>query len=167
MKETIGLDIFNQIGRANAIAITTNCTLDPLGFNPMGALAGQAAKRWEEIPDIYGQMLCFLPNVPVILGWIYHLDQAKFQSVFSLKSIYDPENWCALVAFPTMNQIGEKASMPLIIRSAELLSEMADLFQWTNVYLGAPGIGVGGLTVEEVFPPLREILNDCFTVMQK
>ena len=174
MKETHGLDIFDQIIKAAAICIPTNCSLGQDGCNPMGALAGAAANRWPTIPAIYGRLLTMLPNVPVILGWIEpdpdsnwinKTDEYYFSSTFD--NVLYRTGWTALVAYPTMNNIGEPASFDLVMRSANLLKEMADLFGWGSIYLGSPGTGVGGLSVDVVHPALKEIFDDRFTVMQK
>lgn len=144
----------------------------------MGALAGAAAKRWPEIPKLYAELLALTANVPIILGFISKTDKTKFIS--ALKVIDNPflllsenhtsdikNSWCALVAYPTMHLIEEPASLDLVIRSAELLCELADLNEWKEIYLGSPGTGAGGLDVKEVHHALTPIFDDRFTVMQK
>jgi hypothetical protein len=172
MKETFGEDLFDQISIADGICIPTNCTIDNDGSNIMGACAGAAAMRWEEIPSIYGRILNFSPNVPVILGYINKADHSEFCS-----ALVDPEDvpawlegndlFTRLIAFPTMHEIGQPASLELVIRSAQLLVELANLCYLDSVYLASPGTGVGGLAVEEVHGALRSILDDRFTVMRK
>jgi O-acetyl-ADP-ribose deacetylase (regulator of RNase III) len=165
MIETAAIDIFDQLPHASALCIPTNCSISSNGTNPMGALAGAFAKRWEELPAIYGGMLPYIPDVPVILGWVLQSDPLLLET--HLKARDDKAARCALVAFPTMHQIGQPASLQLIIRSARLLAELADFNGWEEVYLGSPGTGVGGLKVEEVHPELTKILDNRFTVMRK
>lgn len=178
MLETYGLDIFNQINEANAICITTNCSTYAKYnnlINPMGALAGAAANRWEEIPIIYGNNIIQSGAVPVILGFISKLDNSLFMNFNSHleKFSFADKDFTALIAFPTMYKIGESASLSLIKRSAELLVEMVDNIpsafnsSWDKVYLGAPGIGVGGLKYSDVKNVISPILDDRFIVMQK
>ena len=168
MKETIGLDIFDQISRADALCLPTNCSIDEqTGENPMGALAGAFARRWQELPSIYGRQLLVIPNVPVILGWTSKSNPELFLSLFSDDEISNWEDPCCLVAFPTMAEIGKLASLDLVLRSAKLLVELADECEWKNVFLGSPGTGCGGLSVEQVHPVLAEIFDDRFTVMRK
>ena len=164
MKETNGLDIFDQMAHANAICITTNCSITKDGINPMGALAGAAAKRWQELPAIYGKYLTILPNVPVILGWVDQADPTEFASSLENDEI---EGCCAIVAYPTMPEFGEPADFDLVIRSANLLVEMADFFGWKEVYTGVREPGLAGLDVKTVHDALKIIFDDRFTVMQK
>lgn len=165
MKELIGHDLFEQISISDAIAITTNCSVmtDADGNNPenpMGAMAGVAASRWPNIPSIYGHLLMTVPNVPVILGYINKMDPSIFVSFDEMEVGVD---YTALVAFPTMLEIGEPADLDLIARSAQLLREMADIFSWEAVMTGRPGAGVGGLDwKEEVKPLLEEIWDERF-----
>ena len=178
MIETYGIDIFDQISIADAICITTNCSTYMQNnniINPMGALAGAAASRWQEIPTIYGNQIFQSGAVPVILGFISKQDNsifANFNSHLEKFSITN-KNFTALIAFPTMYKIGEPASLSLIKRSAELLAEMINNISndsnlaWNKIYLGAPGIGVGGLKYNDVKNIISPILDDRFIVMQK
>jgi hypothetical protein len=169
MLELLNEDIFNQIDKADAITIPTNCTLLENGTNPMGALAGAAARRWEEVPEIYGLLLSITPNVPCILGYISRDDHSNFISVFDdLEGVIPGETHTALVAFPTMEEITEDADLGLVIRSAKLLVEMANIFGWKKIYGGRFGCGVGGLSYElQVRPALSTIFDDRFIVMHK
>lgn len=176
MKETINLDIFDQIPLADAIVIPTNCTIGEDGRNPMGALAGAAARRWPSIPTVYNRLLEILPQVPVILGWLEReqrnpgssgRDPHYFIDAFNIALEHEHKDWCSLIAFPTMHQIGELADINLILRSANHLAEMADTRGWNNVFLPSPGTGAGGLSVELVHGYLKDRLDDRFTVMRK
>lgn len=171
MKELLNQDLFDQISTSDAIVITTNCSIDENGNNIMGGgSAGAAARRWPDLPGIYGRLLTLIPNVPIILGWVDKSDPSKFVSVFAtpeecLESMYG--NACAIVAYPTMDQIGEPADFNLVMQSGCLLAEMADLHNWKNVCLAAPGVGIGGLDWEtEVCPELSSVLDDRFTAMR-
>lgn len=173
MLETNGLDIFDQIEIADAICITTNCSIYEFcgkKINPMGALAGAAAKIWENIPYIYADLLLKSGAVPVILGYIEKnnknlIEYNKEHNNFN--DISDKNKYTALVAFPTMYEIGIAADLKLIERGAGLLYEMADRLNFNKVYLAAPGIGVGGLNYSVVSKVLEKYLDDRFTVMRK
>lgn len=179
MKETIDLDIFDQIPFADAVVFPTNCTIGKDGRNPMGALAGAFARRWPSIPTVYNRLLQILPQVPVILGWLER-EQRSPGSFGSWIDQGDPhyfidafnnalahKDWCTLIAFPTMHQIGELADIDLILRSTNHLVEMADTRSWNNVFLPSPGTGAGGLSVALVHGYLKDRLDDRFTVMRK
>lgn len=167
MRETVDIDIFDQIETADVICIPTNCSLED-GYNPMGALAGAAARRWPDVPFIYGSLLRVLPNVPCILGFISKDDPTVFSSAIDESLDWDPEMHTILVAFPTMHLITLPADLDLVRRSAELLVEMADLNAWEEICMGRPGCGVGGLRYEDqVKPMLEQIFDDRFVVMHK
>lgn len=169
MKETNSLDIFEQLSHASALCLPTNCSITKSGVNPMGALAGAFAKRWDELPAIYGDLLTLMPHVPVILGWV---DRNNIEDLYTSIQIpinlKDRTEYCAIVAYPTMHEIGKPASLDLVVRSGRLLVELADLNKWSEIYLGAPGCGVGGLSYDEqVKPELIKILDNRFTIMSK
>lgn len=166
MKELVDHDLFDQIADSDAICITTNCTLLEDGTNPMGGgCAGAAVKHWPTLERVYGYMLQMTPHVPCILGYADQNDIKDFVLPDDLESF---EGLCAIVAYPTMHDITEAASLDLVIRSAELLSEMADVFGWNKVVVPRPGSGIGGLDWEtEVKPAIKDILDDRFTLIHK
>lgn len=169
MLETNGIDIFDQIDKADAVCITTNCSVfveKTLNINPMGALAGAAANRWEDIPYLYARGILQAGAVPLIIGFI---DKKEVNKLISFSNLLDVDynKYTALVAYPTMYKIGQPADLALVERSATLLLEMANRLSWTKIYLGAPGIGVGGLNYLDVKSKLTPIFDNRFVVMQK
>ena len=175
MREVVNEDLFDKITEADAIVITTNCSVirdsDGKLLNPMGALAGQAASRWEQIPSIYAELLVATPNVPVILGWIPKADHTQLLSYTDANKETSDDgtdtDFTALVAYPTIPTIGAPADFNLVKRSAQLLVELADLNAWEKIFLGSPGTGIGGLPVKDVHQMLSEIFDDRFMVMRK
>lgn len=170
MRETNGEDIFEQVKHADAICITTNCSVMADGSNPMaGGVAGAAARKWPQLPAIYGRLLTVIPNVPVILGWCSRIDPSHFVSIFStIEEIAAlTGDICAIVAYPTMDQIGVPADIDLVSASACLLADLADTYSWREIYLAAPGIGIGGLDYEVVRAHIKDVLDERFTVMRK
>ena len=170
MKEIVGQDIFDQINVADAIAITTNCSISSNGENPMGGgLAGAAARLWEDLPKVYGKLLTIMPNVPCIIGYVSKKDNSKFVSALENNAHkLSPNQWTSIVAYPTMLEITEPANLLLVKRSAKLLVELADLFYWNSVYTGRAGCGIGSLSWEQdVKPELSNIFDDRFIIMHK
>ena len=169
MKELLGEDLFDQIKIADAICITTNCSVLEDGSNPMGGgCAGAAARLWSEVPNIYGQCLMMMPNVPVILGHIEKANKENFVSVMANMPGITSRTHTALVAYPTMVEIGDMADLSLVERSAHLLVEMASLFFWKHVVIPRPGSGIGGLSwKDEVKPLLESILDNRFVLIHK
>lgn len=173
MLETIGLDIFDQISTSDALCIATNCAVLEDGTNPMGAMAGVAARRWNDLPYHYGALLQAVGAVPVIIGYIekcspdIFFDFISFRALVSINLEYITD-FCALVAYPTMYDIGEPADLDLVVRSAKLLVEMTNTNGWQKVVLGRSGCGAGGLDWEtQVKPATKDILDDRFTCMHK
>lgn len=177
MIELFNEDIFDKINIADAICIPTNCSIVQYGINvpmnPMGALAGAAARRWDNIPYIYAELLRIVGAVPCVLGYIFKEKRESSYEFFTTSEYYDINkelrpNFTALIAFPTMYEIGAPASISLVERSARLLVELADSLLLNNIYMGAPGCGVGGLSYnDEVKPLLNKIFDDKFYVMQR
>lgn len=171
MKETNGVDIFEQLPHASALCLPTNCSIIKDNrsnelINPMGALAGAFAKRWGDLPIVYADLLTITPRIPIILGWVDRVNTEDFYTSIQL-DLEEIKDYCAIVAYPTMYEIGKPASLDLVVRSGQLLVELADLNKWNEVYCGSPGTGIGGLQVDTVHGELKKILDDRFTIMQK
>lgn len=171
MIELIGQDLFDQVSSADVICISTNCTISDDGTNPMGGGSAGAARRlWPTIDYIYGTLLRSAGHVPLIVGYVSKKDRSLFYVVdeFLQDEVKPGGDWCAVVAYPTMHSIMESASIDLVVRSAVLLSEMADTIGWARVIVGRPGAGIGGLDWEtEVKPALKPILDDRFVLIHK
>ncbi len=167
MQEIIGEDLFDKIPEANAICISTNCSLLPNGKNPMGGgSAGAAARRWPEITSIYGHQLMMAPNVPMILGYVAKYNVEEFTSIFDIDVNFNIANHTAVVAYPTMTDISLPANLVLVERSAQLLTELSDLIGWRKVFSGRPGCGIGGLDYSsQVKPALERYFDDRFVIM--
>lgn len=169
MKE-LKKDLFVCIPEADAICITTNCSIADDGSNPMGGgCAGAARQRWNNIDKIYGGILKFTPHVPVILGITNKDKYDEFYTVSGEDPFYIhefKESWTGVIAFPTMHSIFEPANLKLIIRSSELLVEMANKFNWKSIFTPRMGSGIGELDwYKEVKPAIENILDDRFTVV--
>lgn len=171
MKELIGTDLFDLIPQADAICITTNCTLGDDGSNPMGGgCAGVASRKWPSIEYIYGDLIRAVGHVPVVMGYVSKSDTSRFFDIaeLSLDETEPGSDWCAVVAYPTMHEIGQQASLELVERSAALLAELALLNGWETVYVPRPGAGIGGLDWDaEVKPTIESILGDEFILVHK
>lgn len=167
MQELIGTDLFDLIqdNRFDAICITTNCTVMPNGDNPMGGgCAGEAARRWSNMPKLLGRFLMTAPNVPFCFGFVDPFTN-------ELRQLGDPHllgRHVSVWAFPTMHDISLPADLGLVVRSAELMMEVADNFKLEGVALPRPGAGIGGLDWEtEVKPALKDLLDDRFYLVHK
>lgn len=165
MKE-LKKDLFSCIPEACAICITTNCSITNDGSNPMGGgCAGAARKKWQYIDEDYGYLLKFTPHIPIILGHVGKLADDFFNSILLQMDNIDYKKHTAVIAFPTMHSIFEPADLKLIIRSSELLAEMANKFNWNSIMIGRPGCGIGGLNWSNVKKELEPILDNRFTIV--
>ena len=70
-----------------------------------------------------------------------------------------------VVAFPTKHHWRNGSDIQLIRDSAKRLKALADKYDWKNVFLPAPGAGMGGLNFNKhVQPIIEEYLDDRFTI---
>lgn len=126
---------------ADARAITTNGDVFDRK-NVMGVgTAMQAAQRFPELRYIIGALLTS------------HGNQCFYLPAWDL------------VTFPTKNSVRENSSLPLIERSCQQLTALADVHNLKFVVLPQPGCGAGGLKWKEVEPAIEPLLDDRFCVV--
>lgn len=168
-----GRDIFSFLGEVDAICITTNGYVNKRGKCVMGkGNAGEAAKRWKELPWILGEKIKKNGNVVNVLmqvngTWIIAFptkpDVVKRPSVERLmphlRARYANKLW--VPGFAVYSDIN------LIERSAKQVKELADRMGFQKIVLPLPGCGCGGLEPLQVLPILEKILDDRFIVCIK
>lgn len=135
-----------------AVVITTNGTVKKNGEAVMGrGCALEAAQRFPSLPALLGEHLQFDGN---------HV------GVFVNEDL-DATHEFDLVTFPVKHHWRERASLELIIRSAQELVALADPYcvGWKTILLPRPGCGNGGLSWHIVGSTLARILDDRFTVI--
>jgi hypothetical protein len=144
MKEIKG-NLFDHIGVADAICITTNGTLRHDGRAVMGrGCALAAVQRWPHISTILGDHIALSGN------GVYSLIVDKSTMVLS---------------FPVKNNWWEKADIDLIKRSARDLMAIADAENWEKVILPRPGCGNGKLSWNQVRETIKDLLDDRFYII--
>ena len=144
--------------RANAVCITTNCSIKSNKRAVMGA--GVALQAREMFPDIDA----VLGNIILSLG---HGDSCGVYTIWARR--YE-ELLQSIFCFPTKYHWKDKSILGMIERSAKCLVEI-----WENrvhpyiIALPRPGCGCGGLDWEkEVKPLLSDILiSDDFVIVHK
>lgn len=133
-------DIWEQLGKG-AIAVTTSGSITRKGKAVMTrGVAGQAARRFPDLPEILGLLLLTSGNHVHLLGH-------------------------GIVSFPVEESAWENPDLRLISRSARELRLLADREGWEKVLVPRPGCGGGGLDWREVRPLLEEHFDARFTVM--
>lgn len=165
MKE-IKKDLFECISDqdVDAICITTNGHYTKGGLAVMGGgCAGEAAKRWPEVPRRLGKMLkTFMSNIPYVIGAVNengdHLELTK--------ELMDQRQYkCLIFSFPTINNLVDGSNIQLIKQSATIMMDYANRYTLKQIILGRPGVGIGGLMWSDVKPEIEKILDDRFIVV--
>jgi hypothetical protein len=148
----------------DAICITTNPHYTEDGIAIMGGgCAGEAARRWTEVPKNLGKFLKSLNrNVPYIIGATdnngHYLEPTSL--VIQEKSFK-----CLIFSFPTINSLIQGSDLNLIKNSAAIMVHFANRLHLKKIILGRPGVGIGGLFWSDVKPVLEDILDDRFIIV--
>lgn len=139
--QTLVGDMWQELGKADLILVTTNSTLKSNGELVMGAGAAmQAAQRFPELPRVFGRRIrqdFFGQDYGIMCGLCTKTDHT----------------WIG--AFQTKRHWRDPASLDLIRYSAERLAAAAGKF--SRIALNFPGIGHGQLQVADVLPILEEL----------
>lgn len=144
-------DLFNFIGEADCICVTTNGIVKNNGELVMGAgIAKAISKKYPNIAKILGGKVKATGKNIVFKGV-----EAKDN-----KGTY-------ILSFPTKNDYRDKSSLELIRTSAIRLKYLADVHELKNIVLPCPGIGCGGLDMKEVVELLGTIFDERFTIVYK
>lgn len=159
-------DLFETIYEddVDAICVTTNGQYTMQGIAAMGGgCAGVCARRWPETARKLGQMLkTFGTNIPFIIG---ALDENGEYLVPTREGIKNKEYKCLIFSYPTINNLINGSNLQLIKQSATILKDYVDQFDLKNVMVPRPGVGIGGLSWDEVKPEIENILDDRFTIV--
>ena len=139
-------NIFQYIGKADAVCVTTNGVLKKDGSLVMGkGIALAFAKKY--------------PRLPSILGG--HVNR------FGNRAFRVKEDNIDIVSFPTKNNWRDTSDISLIKKSAKEIVEMADKFNWNKIILPRPGCSNGQLRWKDVKKEIEGILDDRFYVITK
>ena len=134
-------DIWEYAGEG-MIAVTTSGSVTRKGKAVMTrGVAGQAARRFPELPEVLGRLL-----------------QSSGNHVHPLGN--------GVVSFPVEASAWEWPDLRLIARSAQELRLLADREGWEKVLVPRPGCGGGGLDWREVRPLLEEHFDARFVIME-
>jgi hypothetical protein len=142
-------NVFDEIGKADALCITTNGIVRKNGWAICGAGVALAARlRWPDFEQKLGEKLLYTKkNIP-------H---------FILQVILR-ENITRVYSFPTKNDWRNSSDIELIKNSAKILLENADIYQWTRIAVPRPGCHNGGLNWSDVKKELETIFDDRFVI---
>jgi len=139
-------NILDVVTPNDVLCITTNGAVRRDGACVMGrGIALQIAVRSPIIPFRIGELIRKYGN-----------------RCFNLHNHYG----LRLATFVVKHSWEQDADLKLIAQSCTQITEMADKFEWTHVYIPAPGCGNGHRSWSEVEPIVR-ILDDRFTIVFK
>ncbi len=141
-------DIFDYIGVADAICVTTNGVVKKNGELVMGAgVAKEFADKFTNMSFILGCKVKEYGNHVFQVGYCH--------------------NKTAVLSFPTQHHYNAKADLDLIIQSANRLVKWANQRNAKSIIIPSPGTGLGGLDKSVVYEALNEILDNRFTIITK
>lgn len=137
-------DLFDYVGVADAIGITTNLQTNKGGLAIMGAGIAKAADTKYHLRSQYGRLL-----------------EAGVKGVTPIKEIRDT----TILAVPTKNEWRKKSPPKLVEKSLQELVQLTDSRGWKSVAIPLLGAGLGGLPMTTLKPLLDKYLDDRFTVV--
>jgi hypothetical protein len=148
----------------DAICITTNGHYTRDGVAVMGGgCAGEAARRWPEMPVRLGKMLrTFMSNIPFVIGAVDENGEALELTADTIK---ERKFKCLVFSYPTIHNLVRGSELGLIKQSAQVLVDYVTQYNLKKVILPRPGVGIGGLTWKEVKPEIENILDDRFVIV--
>jgi hypothetical protein len=166
MKEQTG-NIWQLRGQGAVVVITTNGFVKSNGACVMGrGIAAQALQRYPSIDFKLGRYIREFGNRPFNLGnrlasfpvkpCAINCRNPLTEVVPHMRSKFRPDDlipgWACI------------ADINIIVKSAQILIEMADKFSWENVFMPRPGCGAGNLSWQTVRPAIKPLLDDRFIV---
>ena len=158
-------DIFNYIGKVDAICVTTNGTIKSNGELVMGAgVAKEFYDRYNDnfyISKILAQKLYRGPKLPQL-----HVVESKDNICYKC---IDADNNAGtyVISFPTKNHFQDKGDIELIKQSAKRILWIANHYNLNSIIISSPGTGCGKLSKEEVYNELNKILDKRFYIITK
>lgn len=148
----------------DAICVTTNGHFTTSGLAVMGGgCAGEAARRWPEVPKRLGKLLKqFRANVPFVIGAV---DEGANHLELTSDLIEKKQFKCLIFSFPTINNLMRGSEIDLIRQSATMMVEQANKYKLKQIILPRPGVGIGGLSWADVKSVIAPLLDDRFVIV--
>lgn len=158
-------NIFDYIGKADCICITTNGTIKSNGELVMGAgVAKQFYDMYNNEFDIARRLANKLYKGSKI-NKLHVVDQKDNICYLALNAKHNKGTH--VLSFPTKNHFMDKGSLDLIIQSAKRAVIFANIYNCNSIIISSPGTGCGRLNENEVYNELNKILDKRFTIIKK
>lgn len=159
-------DIFDFIGDADCICVTTNGTIKTNGELVMGAgVAKQFYDRYNNTHNIAKKLAELLYGGKVNLNKMHVVP--THNNVCYRAIAAENNNGTHVVSFPTKNHFMDKGDLALIKRSAERMVKFADIYGLKKIIIPSPGTGCGQLNETDVYNELNKILDKRFYIIKK
>ena len=158
-------NIFDYIGKVDAICVTTNGTIKSNGELVMGA--GVAKEFYDKynkkfhIAQILAQKIYRGVKMPHL-----HVVDIKHNLCYKCVEAKDNEG-TYVISFPTKNHFQDKGDIELIKQSATRIVWIANHYKLDKIIIPSPGTGCGKLSKEEVYGELNKILDNRFYIITK
>ena len=158
-------DIFDYVGKADAICVTTNGTIKTNGELVMGAGVAKAFyNRYNDefqIARVLAQKLYKGPQMPKL-----HVVDRKDNICY--RCVDGAYNYGThVVSFPTKLHFQDKGDLELIKQSAIRMVQLANMYNLKTIVIPSPGTGCGKLSKNVVYNELEKILDDRFYIITK
>lgn len=157
-------NIFDYVGVADCICVTTNGTIKSNGELVMGA---GVAKQFY---DNYNQKFSI---AKVLANKLYKGTSLKKMHVVNgadnicYKAVDASHNYGThILSFPTKHHFMDKGDLDLIIKSAKRAVIFADMYGLNSIIIPSPGTGCGKLNENDVYKELNNILDKRFTIIK-
>lgn len=159
-------DIFDFIGDADCICVTTNGTIKTNGELVMGAgVAKQFYDRYNNSHNIAKKLAELLYGDKISLKKMHVVPTHNNVCYRAIKA--EENNGTHVVSFPTKNHFMDKGDLELIKRSAERMVKFADIYGLKKIIIPSPGTGCGQLNETDVYNELNKILDKRFYIIKK
>ena len=158
-------DIFDYVGKADCICVTTNGTIKSNGELVMGAgVAKEFYDRYNTSHRIANRLAELLyggnPNLRKM-----HVVAPEYNVCYRAIAAEQNEG-THVVSFPTKNYFMDKGDLELIKRSARRMVDFANQYDLQNIIIPSPGTGCGQLNESDVYNELNKILDKRFTIIK-
>lgn len=156
-------NIFDYIGKADCICVTTNGTIKSNGELVMGAgVAKQFADKYKNqgIAKILANKL-YKGSPLKKMHVVNPMDNICYKAIDAISN-----NGTYVLSFPTKNHFMDKGDLELIKRSAERAVYFANMYNLNSIIIPSPGTGCGQLNEDDVYQALDKILDERFTIIK-
>lgn len=156
-------NIFDYVGKADCICVTTNGTIKSNGELVMGAgVAKQFYDRYKDLGIARTLANKLYKGTPLKKMHVVNpADNICYKAVDKKDN-----NGTYVLSFPTKHHFMDKGDLDLIKKSAKRAVVFADMYDLKSIIIPSPGTGCGQLNEDDVYKELDKILDNRFTIIK-